>query len=442
MKNKKLFAILTLVCFMFTLMPMAAFAAPTVYAEVNEDSEIVKVDEAITMDITNGNGADYYVFALKGENLNKGLGITTGSAIGGEIVIAQGISTAGSYDVYVVDQNKFTDAIYKKYVAADMTGNEAAQRMIKESNVVMLSKAVTVKASKTEYTLTFDKANKGTLAPATDAAGKVIEDSYVLSGIRADSGYTEIDVYAKLTDADGKAVVGATVKLSTNSSAVDISADTVKTNAAGLAKFTLSSSVAGDFKVYAEYGTKSADLTVKATGLTAANITTIKQPKAPVALDSQLNKDVNVRFNITDANGNNTGVTQTTAETKANYRVVVVEKPAGSKIVANLIGLVQTKDGWAFDSDEVLDEEGTYTFKVILENGNYATASVEVKEFQKPVALTIEYPTAAVELNGSTTPEIKFVDANGVTKTATGVELSASGYAIKSFDSADGTLKV
>ena len=30
MKNKKLFAILTLVCFMFTLMPVAAFAAPAV----------------------------------------------------------------------------------------------------------------------------------------------------------------------------------------------------------------------------------------------------------------------------------------------------------------------------------------------------------------------------------------------------------------------------
>ena len=29
MKNKKLFAILTLVCFMMTLMPVAAFAAPT-----------------------------------------------------------------------------------------------------------------------------------------------------------------------------------------------------------------------------------------------------------------------------------------------------------------------------------------------------------------------------------------------------------------------------
>ena len=47
------------------------------------------------------------------------------------------------------------------------------------------------------------------------------------------------------------------VKLSTNSSAVDVSVAEAKTNAAGLAKFTVSSSVAGDFKVYVEYGTKA-----------------------------------------------------------------------------------------------------------------------------------------------------------------------------------------
>ena len=43
MKNKKLFAILTLVCFMFTLMPMAAFADTTNYAAVVEDYEVIAV---------------------------------------------------------------------------------------------------------------------------------------------------------------------------------------------------------------------------------------------------------------------------------------------------------------------------------------------------------------------------------------------------------------
>ena len=78
MKNKKLFAILTLLCFLFTLMPVAAFAAETVYAEVNEDSEIVAVGDDIVLDITNGDGAEYYLFAMKDDSVYKNLGITTG----------------------------------------------------------------------------------------------------------------------------------------------------------------------------------------------------------------------------------------------------------------------------------------------------------------------------------------------------------------------------
>ena len=36
MKHKKLFAILTLVCFMFTLMPVAAFAGNAAEAKLND----------------------------------------------------------------------------------------------------------------------------------------------------------------------------------------------------------------------------------------------------------------------------------------------------------------------------------------------------------------------------------------------------------------------
>ena len=52
MKNKKLFAILTLVCFMFTLMPMAAFAANPAVADMSifmakEYSEPVAATEQV-----------------------------------------------------------------------------------------------------------------------------------------------------------------------------------------------------------------------------------------------------------------------------------------------------------------------------------------------------------------------------------------------------------
>lgn len=102
----------------------------------------------------------------------------------------------------------------------------------------------------------------------------------------ADSGYTDVDVYAKLVDGSGEPVVGATLKVSTNSAAVEVNPEEAKTNAAGLAKFTVSSSIAGSFKLYVEYGTKADyELTVKSTGLDAAEIETIKEPKAPIALE-------------------------------------------------------------------------------------------------------------------------------------------------------------
>ena len=50
MKNKKLFAILTLVCFMFTLMPVAAFADDTdMQVYVNGEAE---ANEVMAGDIT------------------------------------------------------------------------------------------------------------------------------------------------------------------------------------------------------------------------------------------------------------------------------------------------------------------------------------------------------------------------------------------------------
>ncbi|MBR5318906.1 MAG: hypothetical protein IKU46_04845 [Peptococcaceae bacterium] len=387
MKNKKLFAILTLLCFLFTLMPVAAFAAPTVYAEVNEDSEIVAVGDEIVLDITNGDGAEYYLFAMKDDSVYKNLGITTGSAINGKITIANGIAKAGTYDIYVVDQTDYTKAIVAKYDAADLTRDEAAARLIKEAAVVMLDNTVIVKAATTEYTVSVEKATNG-----------VLKDGVLT--LAADSGYTESDVYVKLVDITG-AVVGATLKVSTNSSAVEVSDEEVVTNAAGLAKFTVSSSIAGSFKVYVEYGTKAdCELTVTSTGLAAANITTITEPDAPVALDSEVDcDDVDVYFSVTDANGNSASLIN-----DKNYRVVVTEKPATSKISADAIYLKSTANGWGFDSTETFDEEGTYSFKVILNNGNYATATVVVKEFQTPVELKVVYPTPAVELNGVTAP--------------------------------------
>ena len=48
MKNKKLFAILTLVCFMLTLMPVAAFAADATNNTVANSNSVAYVSEDTT----------------------------------------------------------------------------------------------------------------------------------------------------------------------------------------------------------------------------------------------------------------------------------------------------------------------------------------------------------------------------------------------------------
>ncbi len=54
MKNKKLFAILTLVCFMMTLMPVAAFAAEPAYTVEKGSVAIDSLAETVTVTATTG----------------------------------------------------------------------------------------------------------------------------------------------------------------------------------------------------------------------------------------------------------------------------------------------------------------------------------------------------------------------------------------------------
>ena len=74
MKNKKLFAILTLVCFMFTLMPVAAFAAAddAVYVKTAEGSATqeldVKAGQEFFAGVNSGLTTSGYVFYVVDED--------------------------------------------------------------------------------------------------------------------------------------------------------------------------------------------------------------------------------------------------------------------------------------------------------------------------------------------------------------------------------------
>ena len=430
MKNKKLFAILTLVCFMFTLMPVAAFAADPTYVSVDENSANITTGSAVTLNVTkNGAETAYYIFAEKNgapyiawDVQEKGLNAD------GKTITTPVINDAGEYTIYAVDKNAYTQKAFEKKADNGLPATIATLKA--NTRIAMLEQTVVVNGASNKYTVAFYDANMNAIANNT------------LTNVSANAGYSDVTVYVKVTN-NGSAVVGKAVDISTNSNGVTIAQAKDVTGADGTIKLKISASIAGEFKVYAEFGNEEAILTVKPQALPAATVVTVGEPTAPIALDSDVNKS-EVFFSFTDANNN-----ATAPEVGADTKIVVVEKPAGSTITdAKMMAanLVPTENGYTFGPNAAaFDKEGTYTFKVILSNGNFATATVTVKEFQKPVELQLVYPTNAVELDGKIAPKaVRFVDVNGTVKACTigsDVVLSARGYAIESFD-ANGTVTV
>ena len=511
MKNKKLFAILTLVCFMMTLMPVAAFAAvdpattvadstsvvytddtdvnvgessefglairnlngdlvtTTVYVWVTKDGSTVPVNTATV----NGNGLGELVHEITGQSVDNAFRVAMRAAgtfkvhvssVEPEITESGRISAAsefnGAPNVVTVSQRnaKIEDLRLKvtlpgndKYDVVDEIGEDVKLN----TNSEFLSDGYTASAlnieannvDEKEVTIQLDK-HSYVYAEAADGAYVRDEDgNYVLADEDTPAGtqkYERTDKYAPQT--------GKTFKIST-AGAIEVNKETVTTNALGQAKFTVSGTAEGTYKVYLTYGQFEVVLEVEV-GATAANtIECTDEPENPIDI---LNEDLTngmgeyVEFTMYDVNGNELDADNEAGWEKAAQSnndpfygyVAVVDQPAKSKLENKNLWF----DGDTICSNKAITEEGTYTFKVVLDNGNYATATIEVKEFQTPVKLVVEYPEA-IEL-GTTVDfsDLYWLDANNVEKKAYAgdnnvkVTLAATGYAISNFNSKNGEL--
>ena len=256
--------------------------------------------------------------------------------------------------------------------------------------------------------------------------------------------------------ATAKDLRGKTVAISTNSSSIEVNKETATTSSRGTIDFTVSASVEGTYEIELEIDGVSWTVEVQVGNTAATYIELGNQPKAPQAQYTALNKKV--RFAISDINGNVVkpangaslvtdekiaGMEKTLANNDGKY-IVLTEKPASSNLESEDLGLAYDADKqqWYLTGVTTMDAEGTYTVKVILDNGAYATATWEVKRFQKPVKLRIDYPTTTVELGGKITPDqIVYVDVNNVEKQATDAKFAATGYAVQSLTGRTVTVK-
>ena len=278
--------------------------------------------------------------------------------------------------------------------------------------------------------------------------------------------FEEVTEWKDITDSEGK-VTGKepktvrdlrnkTVTISTNSSSIEVNKETATTNSRGEIDFKVSASVEGTYEIELEIDGVSWTVEVQVGNTSATYIELGNQPKAPQAQYAGLGHKI--RFAISDINGNivkpANGETVATNEEIAGMEktlknvdgkyIVLTEKPSASNLESEELGLAfdADKQQWYLTGITTLDAEGTYEVKVILDNGAYATATWEVKKFQKPVKLRIDYPTTTVELGGKISPDqVVYVDANDVEKNATDADFAATGYAVQNLKDRTITVK-
>lgn len=439
---------------MLTLMPVAAFAAAgdfsapaSVFATVDKNAEVQKNEE---VDVQ---------ISLK--NVANGL-YTTGSQtvyVWAETVANQpndafeAVGFTGEKGVYKVAlgaNEAIKEFKAKFYRAGEYTLKASVENPLTASKVsdVVLFNGAGADYKKVVVNNTAQETEKWKMNVSCGSVNETLSDDAIAKEpiVVEANGVKTTEVTLTLYAADGKTIVTSyPVTLDTNSSNIEISDTKLTTNHNGQVKFKVAGLREGTYRVYATAGDLDITILVQVGSSIANDIEVIKAPEGPVAKDEKIAdyKDV-IRFQITDVNNN--VVTNTTDNcTKANPTdaiapyVTILEQPSASKLKDKDIWISQVsgKDYYtlALTSGKQFDVEGTYSVKVILDNGRSAVVTWDVKKFGTPVELKLTYKQEAVELNAiAKMDSLVYVDANGVEKYAKDASLAANGYAIRYFE--------
>jgi len=449
-KNKKLFAILTLVCFMFTLMPVAAFADGE-YIAVLEDGEYVDkvtVQASVSTNVAavvTGSAAQFYFWAEDADEEVVALGSGAGD---NEFAFDE----VGTYYVYAVESTKLAgDGVKAVFDSATATKATIINTVKDRYEDLIVDEYLTVKVKKADVTYSF--------APVADV------------NIAADNGWSaDGTVTVKLLKNGSTPVKGEAIKFSTNSGYVKVELVDAVTDRSGEQEIKITATKAGNYKVYAAYeDADKLEIVVNVGEAGVAYVETVAAPKTPVALGDTLASYTGIAFQFKDVNGtildtikndtSNTSAFVYANDTSDAIKVQVVEAPADSDLLGEEVGLRYdgvTNNAWTLMGGS-FDEEGTYTFKVVLENGKSATASVNVKEFDEPTSMMLLFNQDTVGLDGAATVKaVTLLDKNYTSRTIyasarpagtewlpgyTGeIEFVANGKAVETIDATTGTV--
>ena len=451
--KKKVVAMVTLAMFMMTLLPMAAFAAnpispdTTVVGTKAEAASVVTgtdVDiDFVAKDAAGGelSTADnaLYVWFVDNDTQKATRNVTFSG--NGTVAAMDGGYAYKLTSAALADKNfkaKFTkDGEYtlKAGVTLDASSNEVVEvtPVEKHDTVKVAAKVYEVEkvtASKAEFeniqangseakTVTVTVTGKNESVPVGTAV--TVTNNYVKKGIKvngSDATTTEI----KTTAVGSSKTATATFDVTANNKLAD-------------GTFKLAVECNG-VKGFAEVVVKPATPDVVAQSISAVKL------EGPIAkANTAANTIKNVKFELKDANGNavvvnNEPVVESaTFDSNLNHDsyVKVDKQPTGADLAPANIWLVPAEDGSAtmqLKTTATNMPVGDYVIQIGLQNGQWATASFTVAEFDakniEKMVIVPQDDNTNIILNATSnvtkTYEVNYVDKNGIQKSVEDVD--------------------
>ena len=465
MKNRKLFAIITLVAFMLTMMPLMAFATSASNSSISVDKSSAKVNNnlefILDLDAAVGAEQQVVVFAERSGSLsdadtisvkdNKGT-VTKGTNYGfiafkngtakDEYTLLVNSATAGTVTLkaYVVSTTEeITDANVAKFYNGDNTiiktalvGNGCTGKFTAQSSAVT-----------TDITVTKD-GNTATGTAYTKNGVKDTDKVEAASGVNANNGADYYKVSMKFNEGTTK-MVGEKVTISVDKDGATVNKEEATTSATGKIDFKVSATKGGTYTVTVECGSYSVDLPFT---FGTAQVNTVKIPfttQGTIAVDNQ--ETVAMTLVGYDSNGNAMAASEATANLiKENFLVEVTSAPADSSLEGTYTEFVPTYNTKTSDNIYLSfkpDAAGEYTIKIYNKTtGAGATTTIKAAEFGTIDHATISYSADTFALGSKTqAPTVYVYDKNGVKKTASNPKYSYTGLGVAKFDNGQVTFK-
>ena len=477
MKSKKLFAILTLVAFMMTLLPVAAFAADEIVAvkgaskiAVNASSKSTGSDVEVTVALRGVNGAAttlkdgeaLYIWAERTEDSLSDVdnvkeieeGVYAIKAAGKDKITAADFAYAevlsnGIVKVKDIAGESTVKVKYTSSVAGEVTFKAAlatSDDVVGQSGVAIGSQSFEWKQLGADViVLDTDKLPAGVSVDED----KTNEDAglYALKGFQADGD--EYELTFEVQDKNGVPLAGEKVTFALNKSGANLNKTEATTDVLGQVKVKVYAYEADDYKLTVKKGSKVAIVNMDFSGSDDAF-----EIEAPAAITDKVALDTHptLEFKVYDVFGNRIlGGAEATEDSEATglYKVaeeigsegvVFSKKPAGSDLEDDDLSIEVNEDENAlvvvFDQEP--DVAGTYEIKVKLDNGKFATVSFEAAEQGEITKLAIDYKQNYLAYGQkSERPTVKYYDNNRVfyeEENPSAVEFSVSDVSLAKVD--------